>query len=274
VTLLWAVVIIVVATAAAVAAILLVRRVAPAGSYFADGARAAAVFGVLATAFAVLIGFVFFLAFESYDTARSGAEAEARIVTEQFETAQFLPQPAATQLSGELICYGRNVVHEEWPAMQAGTAANSVNPWSVAMFRTLKTVDPRPGAQEVAYAKWFDQTTDRESARADRTHGAEGVIPSPLWVVLFLSAAVIFLFMLLFADSDEHWLAQGAMMGGAAVIVTATLLLLLFLDNPYTNGPGGLRPVAMQRTLGILATETAAVGTPIPVPCDANGIAR
>ena len=48
-------------------------------------------FGVLATGFAVLLGFVVFLAFTSYDTARAGAETEALIVAQQIETAQFFP---------------------------------------------------------------------------------------------------------------------------------------------------------------------------------------
>ena len=47
---------------------LLVRRTAPDGSYFQDGDRAAGVFGVLSTGFAILLGFVVFLAFSSYDT--------------------------------------------------------------------------------------------------------------------------------------------------------------------------------------------------------------
>ena len=79
---------------------LIVRRGAPEGGYFEDGDRAAGVFGVLATGFAVLAGFVVFLAFESFDASRSGAEREARIVAEQFETAQFLPAPAPERLSG------------------------------------------------------------------------------------------------------------------------------------------------------------------------------
>ena len=67
--------VVVVAAAIGVAAILLVRRTAPDGSYFHDGDRAAGVFGVLATGFAVLLGFVVFLAFTSYDAARAGAES-------------------------------------------------------------------------------------------------------------------------------------------------------------------------------------------------------
>jgi hypothetical protein len=89
-----AVSIIVGATAVAIAAMLLVRRRAPEGSYFNDGDRAAGVFGVLATGFAVLMGFVVFLALTSYDAARSGAEAEALVVAQTVETAQFVPPPS------------------------------------------------------------------------------------------------------------------------------------------------------------------------------------
>ena len=45
---------------------------------------------MLATGFSVLLGFVVFLAFESYDQSRSGAETEALVIAQQVETAQFL----------------------------------------------------------------------------------------------------------------------------------------------------------------------------------------
>ena len=63
----WGALIVVVVTAATVSAMLLVRRRAPKGSYFSDGDRASGVFGVLATGFALVLGFMIFLAFESYD---------------------------------------------------------------------------------------------------------------------------------------------------------------------------------------------------------------
>jgi hypothetical protein len=78
--LVWALLVIAAVTAVAVAAMLLVRRNAPDGSYFNDGDRASGVFGVLATGFAVLLGFVVFLAFTSYDASRVGAEMEALTV--------------------------------------------------------------------------------------------------------------------------------------------------------------------------------------------------
>jgi hypothetical protein len=115
--LVWGFLITVGATAVAVSAMLFVRRRAPEGSYFQDGDRASGVFGVLATGFSILLGFVIFLAFTSYDQSRSGAETEALTVSQQVETAQFFPPSARERLTGELICYGQSVVHGEWAKM-------------------------------------------------------------------------------------------------------------------------------------------------------------
>jgi Protein of unknown function (DUF4239) len=272
--LVWAALIVAAVGAAAVTAMLLVRRRAPEGSYFEDGDRAAGVFGVLATGFAVLLGFVVFLAFESYDTSRSGAEAEAQIVLEQFETAQLMPVAARGRFSGELVCYARSVVHQEWPRMEAGTLTEGYNPWGITMFRTLETVEPHSSSEQAAYGKWLDQRTDRESARADRIHGAEGVIPTPLWIVLFLTAVIIFIFMLFFADSGERAIVQATMMGSVAVVITSTLLLLWFLDNPYHAGLGGLKPSAMERTAGRLERDTGIARERYQIPCDLKGRAQ
>ena len=270
-SLLWAGLFVAAVTAVAITAMLLVRRRAPAGSYFEDGDRAAGVFGVLATGFAVLLGFVVFLAFESFDTSRSGAEAEAQVVREQFETAQLFPVAVRARLSGELVCYARTVIQSEWPKMEAGKLADAANPWTLAMFRITKTVQPRSASEQAAYGKWLDQRTDREDARSDRTHGAEGVIPLQLWIVLFLSAVAIFVFMLFFADSAERAVVQATMMGGVAIVITSTLLLLWFLDHPYHSGPGGLRPVAMERTLRILDQEAGVISEKLTIPCDERG---
>jgi ABC-type multidrug transport system fused ATPase/permease subunit len=266
-----AILIVVAATTVAVTAMLVVRRNAPDGSYFHDGDRAAGVFGVLATGFAVLLGFVVFLSFVSYDTARAGAEDEALIVAQQVETAQFFPPPAATELSGELVCYARSVAGVQWERMEAGTLGEELNPWATEMFRTLRTVKPQTGTEQSAFDTWLAQRSAREAARNARIHGAVGVIPTPLWVVLFFTSGLIFVYMLFFADSGERAVVQGLLMGTVASGITAMLLLLNSLNNPFHEGIGGLRPVAMERTLQIIAQEREIAGIDTPPPCDARG---
>lgn len=261
------------AAAVSVGAMLLVRRGAPEGSYFSDGDRASGVFGVLATGFSVLLGFIVFLAFESYDQSRRGAEAEALILAQQVETAQFMPQAAGDRLTAQLICYGRSVVSLEWPRAEAGEEGDEINPWAAQLFRTLKTVVPKTATEQSAYDKWLDQTSDREAARNDRMHGAVGVIPSPLWVALLFISLIIFVYMLFFADRGERAVTQALLIGSVVAVMVAMLLLIRFLDSPFHSGYGGVRPVAMQRTLDIMAEELRIIGRPIVPPCDAQGAA-
>jgi len=273
-TLVWPILIVVACTAAAVGAMLFVRRRAPEGSYFSDGDRAAGVFGVITTGFSVLLGFIIFLAFTSYDDTKQGAETEAQVVAQQFETAQFMPAAQRQDLADGLVCYARYVVHRAWPRLEAGTEGDRFNPWGVSMFRTLQQVQPNGPTEEAAFSKWLDQTSDRTAARQDRIHAAQGVVPIPLWVVLFLTAGVIGLFMLFFADSSERAKTQALLIGSVVSVVVAMLLLLSFLDNPYYGGVGALKPVAMKRTESILARERVIVGSNTPLPCNANGDPR
>ena len=263
--------IVVAATAVSVVLLLLLRRRAPDGGFFNDGDRAAGVFGVLATGFSVLLGFIVFLAFANYDVSRSGAETEAIVVAQQFATAELLPDDATAELSGELICYARSVVSQEWPRMEAGTAGDAINPWGVLLFRTLETIEPQANAEQSAYDQWLEQTSTREQARNDRIHGAEGVIPTPLWIVLFFIGAVIFVFTLFFADSGERAVVQGLLVGSVVAVMVATLLVIKWLDTPYHDGIGAIQPVAMERTLSIAEQARAAIGRDDPVPCDRVG---
>src|SRR3954451_4237328 len=191
-----AILVVVACASAAIAAMLLVRRRAPNGSYFHDGNRASGVFGVLATGFAVLLGFVVFLAFTSYDAARAGAETEALIVAQQVETAQFFDPATASQLTVGLVCYARSVAGVQWQRMEDGTIGDSLNPWAVKLFDSTRAIVPASDTQQSAYDRWLDQTTQREEARNDRIHGAVGVIPTTLWVVLFFTAVLIFAYVL------------------------------------------------------------------------------
>lgn len=269
--LLLALLILVAVTAIAIATLLIVRRGAPEGSYFSDGDRASGAFGVLATGFSVLLGLIVFLAFTSYDQSRSGAEAEALAVGQQYEIAQFLPADARKELGGQLICYSRSIVGQEWPALESGERVPIGNPWGASLFKTLKGVNPETPAEQAAFDHWLDKTADREEARRDRIHGAVGVIPMPLWVVMFFIALVIFCFMLFFADSAERKKSQAMLIGSVMSAIVAMLLLIQFLDSPYRGGPGGLRPTAMTRTLVILNAERKVVGDTSRLPCDMRG---
>ena len=135
---------------------------------------------------------------------------------------------------------------------------------------------PSSPSEEAAYGKWLDQTSDREQARQDRLHGAEGIVPVSIWLVLVLIAGVVFAYMLFFADSGEGAVSQAMLIGSATTVIVLTLIAIEALDNPYRPGLGQIQPVAMERSLRLLdeAREarrrhgTACRATPPALGCD------
>ena len=118
-----AIVLLVAANALTAGLMLLVRRRAPEGSYFHDTTQASGVFTVAGTAYAVLLAFVFLLAFQSYNSARSAAEREATATASLYHDADAFTAPVAGRLHGEIVCYARSVIYQEWPAMADGHAS-------------------------------------------------------------------------------------------------------------------------------------------------------
>jgi hypothetical protein len=123
----------------------------------------------------------------------------------------------------------------QWEMMEAGKLGEQLNPWGSQLFQTLRTVDPKTTAEQSAFDAWLSQTSDRESARNDRIHGAVGVIPTPLWIVLFFISGLIFVYMLFFADKGERAVVQALLMGTVVAVITAMLLLLYALEIHSTK---------------------------------------
>jgi hypothetical protein len=66
----------------------------------------------------------------------------------------------------------------------------------------------------------------------------------------------------LFADPREARFTQAALIAAVAVIVASGLLLVGFLDRPYEDKSGSIKPTAMTRTLAQMQREQQAA-----VPC-------
>ena len=192
--------------------------------------------GGLATGFSVLVGFIVFLAFESYDQSRSGAEQEALIVVQQLEGAQFFPGRPWARSRESWCATGDRLSTASGTGCALERRATRSTHGASSCFGLCSPFTPETATQQSAYDKWLDQTSTREEARRDRVHGAAGVIPTTLWIVLFFVAAVIFAFTLFFADRGERAVVQ-AMLIGSVVSVMAVLMLLLYgLEQPVPLG--------------------------------------
>jgi len=259
--------IVAVAAAAAVGVMYAVRRRSSVDHFFIEVERGAGIFAFLGTAFAVLLAFVVLGAFDSFNNAKTGAEQEATTVVELSRTAEFFPPAQRDPLEGVLICYGRAVIHDEWPAMKRGERSPVVQIWVNRFQGGLKQLHPETPAEQSAFLQLLQQQDQRTDARRARLSEANRALPAPAWFVLGLGAIVTIGFALFFADRREHFVVQGSLIGAITALVVGGLLLVWFLDHPYENRAGSIKPDEMERQLVIVQAEHRQAA----LPCDQDG---
>ena len=260
-------VIVAAAAAASVALMFVIRRRMRDDHFFIEVERGAGVFAFLGTAFAVLLAFVVLEAFESFNDARTGGESEATAVVELSRTSEFFSGADRERFAGRLICYSRAVIDDEWPAMRDGERSARVQRWVEGLSAALRQMHVHTPRQEAAFLQLLEQEANRVEARRVRLSEATRVLPAPVWFILGLGAALTIGFALLFADRRENFLVQGSLIAAITGLVTAGLLMVWFLDHPYADESGSIKPAEMERQLEIVEREQRDV---VP-PCNSVG---
>jgi Protein of unknown function (DUF4239) len=255
------------AAAIAVGLIYVIRRRSRADYFFVEVERGAGTFAFIGTAYAVLLAFVVLAAFQSFNDAKTGAEEEAISIVQLSRTAEFFPPAERDPIEASLICYGRAVIHQEWPAMKEGKRSPILQGWVTRLEEGLQGLNPETPAQQGAFLQLLQQQDKRTDARRARLSEANRALPAPVWFILGLGAFVTIGFALFFADRRELFIVQACLIGSVAALVVSGLLLIWFLDHPYENQSGSIKPDEMERQLVIVESEQASA----PPLCDGEG---
>jgi hypothetical protein len=168
--------------------------------------------------------------------------------------AAFGPAERA-RLETQVVCYAREVIADEWPAMRDGKTSLVVDSRVSAMEQTAFGMSLEGDKQVAAYDHWFALNEERRIGRQGRIGKASGLVPPVLWLILIVGAAVVVAGVAFFADSREPRFTQAALMVAIVVIVVSGLLMVRFLDRPYEGKSGSVKPTAMISTLAQMETE-------------------
>jgi hypothetical protein len=267
----WSLLVLVGTAAIVVAIVLAARRYAASpDGFIADPVPAAAVFGVLGVAFAVLLAFVVFLAFEGYLRALEGTSREAVAVNQLVRVSRLFPAEHGAALRGDLMCYARAVVADEWPAMSAGRESDLVVQWVARIESAVDDIPVNTGRTEVALSHWLDEMAIRREGRRSRVTQAVPMVPEAVWLMLLLGAGLTIGYLVLFADRRERWWVQAAMTGSVSMLVVAGLLVVVFLDRPFQQDGAYVSPHEMGTSIRLMDEEFRG-DLAILAPCDDEG---
>ena len=266
----WALIVLAGSAVVAVLLMLAARRFAAKDGFLADTVPAAAVFGVLGVAFAVLLAFVMFLAFENYIRAHEGASREAVAISELDRITRLFPAPQRDELRNDLACYARAVVSDEWSTMREGHESDLVVGWLARIESTVDTIPLDSVRTEVALNHWLDEMAVRREGRRARLAEATPTIPVVVWLTLVLGAGLTIAYLAVFADRRERWWTQAVMVGSLTTLIVAGLLVVSFLDHPYLEDGAYIGPTEMATTLRLIEADIEADPPAMPT-CDEHG---
>ena len=229
-------------------------------------------FDFLGTAFAVLLAFVVLEAYDSYNEGKRGAELEAQAVLELSRTAEAYEPEEGAALRGSLVCYGRAVVHQGWPAMRDENSSPVVNEWGARFREEVLGLNVSTFIQKDSFRQMLIEQDERIEGRRTRLAEAIRVVPRPLWIVLLLGAGLTIGWVALSANRRGSFLVQGAVVASVAVMVTSALLLVWFLDHPFAEEHGSITPIEMEHVLHTIEEEQAhSRATELTPPCTETG---
>lgn len=261
---------IVVPTALAVVAMLVVRRFSPPGGLLSSMESADGIFSAAGAALAVLLAFVIFTVFESYSNARNAAGEEAVAAQQMYSTAGFFPDKT-DELRGEVICYSRAVIHDEWPAMAHKQESPAVQGWVDRLDTSIQQATVKGNGQGAALEHWLSLSQARLDARRTRLAEGQPFVPGFVWFVLILMIIVVVAFQCLFASPTATAFGQSIAMVSMTATLFAALTLIWVLDRPFSGRGAQISPSRMEASLAVMTHEA---NLPTTLPCDAQGNPR
>jgi hypothetical protein len=230
-----------------------------------EGLRYAGIFGFIGAAFGVVIGMTTFFASEHYAEVRQAAEHEATSVGNVAALSGSFPAREGHLLRSQLFCYATEVIDGEWSRTD-GEGSPLVEGRERAGYLLLLKIGRQNPEPETWYSDAMRSALDTGEQRQNRLLLSQPQIPLPLWILIYLGAALIILFAFFFHLENRRQLV--GMLIAVSVMLTAVVGVLAGLDAP-TEEPFGLDPVAMEAERDLIAEDVDAGGQTATAFCAA-----
>lgn len=201
---------------------------------------------LIATMFAVLIGFMIADAMQRFGNARETVQKEASSLGNIYRLAAGLPDSKCARIRALCKNYATGVIHDEWPKM----AQNSYSPEVFELYRQLwiecTRYKPVTQSQSNAQQCMLSAMQSLGDNRRQRVEALHSGLPIQLWVVLGIGGLATIIFTYFFGA--KNFKIQMVMVGIVSLVICLNLFLLATYNDPF-SGDITVTPAAFQTQL-------------------------
>jgi hypothetical protein len=217
---------------------------------------------------ALVLAFVLFQTFSSYEDASDAANDEASAVSTEAVAAAVLPSPTGPDLVGLLRCYARAVAGPGWASLEASRHTSSVSSDADARVAAAVAIAQaeQAGISEGLVGDVVAAERARAAARRVRLAEAAPSVPAIVTALLIGCVVITVASTAAFADRRIRPSLRWTLLGVTTLIFTASLLVILDLDRPF-GGVARIDPTAMRAVEEQIGTTSFGADA----PCDLSG---
>jgi hypothetical protein len=209
-------------------------------------------FAVVGVIYAVLLAFAVIVVWERFSDAETAVLQEAGAAATLYRLANGSAREISTTRDA-LDTYLKLAIDRDWPQMASEAESLDVTRALNELYVTTIHLTGTGSLAPPVLAEMFKQLDSITQARRTRLHLASGIVPSVLWVILFVGAFLTIGFTFFFGT--ENLAAQVMMTGILSVIVFMGLLVIVSIDHPFT-GPVHIESAPLEQVLADFRTQS------------------
>jgi hypothetical protein len=229
----------------AVAGMMLVRRRVPVEVLERQHEVGGFLYGALAVIYGILLAFVVFVVWTSYQSASDAVASEADQLVDLLRLSRGFPPETGAAIQEGLRQYTNSVIEKEWVAMRAGRESLDVEKEIETLWRIYLGPDSASFRSSPALAESLGRMGRLADARRARLGKSRSRIPAMLWILLLSGGLIMILFTYFFGIRNLR--AQMLMTAALASQIAFILFLIAAIDRPFDGvmqiGPQPFRSV-------------------------------
>ena len=223
--------IVVISLITAIACLLALRRFWPISQRSAHNDIIGWHISVLGTTYAVIIGFMLYAVWTTFQSADINADNEANSLVNVYRLADGLPDAQKSQVHRLARDYVDIVIDTEWPAMAQGDFSLAGHPIIEKLWSTVVQAKPATFGEQTSMNLTLEEISAMTRFRRARQLESASRLPGILWFLMILGGLITTLASCLFGT--ENFKLHFLQVVTLTLLVSLTLVAIADIDRPF-----------------------------------------
>jgi hypothetical protein len=215
---------------------------------FRQSFEQAAYFGTqIWLAYSLILSLTAVGAWSEYQAATEKVSREVATLEVLQRRALLYPEPVRTEIDTLLRAYAQSVADEEWAEQRLGRHPSAAKHHFTRLSLLLGDFEPQNLPDEMVHTETLRELTTASEARRARIHATAASLPTVVWMVVLIGAALALTGSTLFVTVDDA-VVHLTLVGIMAAFVGLVVFVTVALDHPFqgavTPSEQGFRLIA------------------------------